>query len=143
MMRLFATPVSVLAVAFTVTGCFPMRFTVRPGANGTVVDSQTHAPVAGAEVFFSRSSYTFYHFPPQPPEIGPAVSNATPPFVFTDASGRFTIPPRKKWGVYIVPMDVFVAPATLVVRRDGYAPELLLVNSRSTVDLNVAITKSQ
>jgi hypothetical protein len=63
--------------------------------------------------------------------------------VFTDVNGRFAIPPTKKWGVYIVPMDVFAAHATLVVRRDGYAPELRLVHSRSTAQLDVPITKTK
>lgn len=141
------------------TSCFPMRFTLRPSASGTVVDSRTHAPVSGAEVFFSQAPYTFYQFtnqtvegvtkeaklapPPRPPEIAAAVSNATPPLVSTDANGRFAIPTTKKWGVYIVPMDVFAVHATLVVRRDGYAPELRLVHSRSTAELDVPITKTK
>ena len=158
-MRAIVTTIPVLALAVLVTGCFPMRFTVRPGVSGTVVDSQTHIPVSGAEVFISRAPYNFYQFtnqtvegvteeaktapPPQPPEIAVALSNATPPLVFTDASGRFVIPPTKKWGVYIVPMDVFAAHATVVVRRDGYAPELRLVYSHSTAELDVPLTKTK
>jgi hypothetical protein len=158
-MRTIVPTISVLALGVSVTGCFPMRFTVRPGVSGTVVDSQTHTPVAGAEVFFSRAPYSFYQFtnqtvegvteeaktapPPQPPEIAVALSNATPPLVFTDMSGRFVIPPTKRRGVHIVPMDVFAAHATLVVRRDGYAPELRLVYSRSTAELDVPVTKTK
>jgi hypothetical protein len=157
-MKTVITFISVFAVAVALTGCFPMRFTKRPGVSGSVVDSQTRMPISGAEVFFTRAPYTFYRFTnttvsgrreesktaprPQPPQLDFAISNALPPFVLTDANGRFAIPPITKWGIYIMPMDVFPVGATLVVRRDGYAPELRTVPSVSSMELDVLITKT-
>src|SRR4051812_9293758 len=61
-MRRLRASIPVIALTLVITGCFPMRFTVRPGVSGVVYDSQTGALLVGAEVFFSKAPYTFYHF---------------------------------------------------------------------------------
>ena len=114
-----------------------------------VVDARTRAPVPGAEVFVSRQPYKFYAItnrtieaaiieaktapPPEPPPLSLAASNARPPTVITGIDGRFTTPPAKEWVLYIVPMDIFPAHGTLVVRRDGYLTEMRPIDSRTNV----------
>jgi len=158
-MRRLRASIPVIALTLVITGCFPMRFTVRPGVSGVVYDNQTGALLVGAEVFFSKAPYTFYHFtnqtvegvtaeattpppPPQPPSLDAAIRNASPPVVFTDVTGWFAIPPAKKWGLYIVPMDYFPPRPTLVIRAEGYDPELRLVSSPSTAELDVPMNKT-
>ena len=139
--------------AVMVTGCFPMRIATSPGAHGTIVDAQTSRPIQGAEIFRSTARYSFHVFtnqtlegvteeaktapPPQPPLINAAISNVYPPVIFTDANGRFAIPPTKKWILYIVPMDIFPAYSTLVIRADGYQSELRHVVTHSSADVGI------
>jgi hypothetical protein len=142
--------IQMAVIALISTGCFPARFTTSPGASGRVIDARTRDPVQGAEVFVSRAFYKFYTFtnhtmegvaqegktipPPEPPPLNLALSKSRPPIVLTDADGRFDIPPVKRWGIYIVPMDIAPSHGALVVRRDGYVPEMRLVITHSSID---------
>jgi hypothetical protein len=92
-----------LSLALVCSGCIPYHFTVRPGASGTVVDARTGLPVAGAAVSVASVRG---HDP---------AGNAT-----TTPDGSFRIPPRRQWGVYIVPGDIFPFPFTLSVQQGGY-----------------------
>ena len=76
---------------------------MRPGVSGTVLDARTGAPVAGAAVSVA------------PVRGDDPVGTAT-----TVTDGSFRVPPRRHWGVYIVPGDVFALPFTLSVQHDGY-----------------------
>jgi hypothetical protein len=125
-----------MAVGFLGSGCFPMRNTTSPGVAGIVLDAESRAPITGAKVFVSHA---FYHLPLAtndftgevepvaatgtqrlPPSMTEVILNARPPTVITGLDGRFSIPPEKRWGIYIVPMDVSGLYGTLVVRREGY-----------------------
>ena len=126
-----------------------MRYATSPGATGTTVNSETGAPVAGAEVFISRALFsrpaitnaitgevqsvdaTTDHL--LPPSLTEAVANCRTPIVVTGADGRFSIPAERKWGVYIVPMDVFPPYGTLVVRCAGFADTIRFVYAPPTV----------
>lgn len=134
-----------LFVSLICSGCWPMRFATSPGVTGIVKDAQSHAPVAGAEVFVSRARYRLpvvtntvtgqTEIVPGtqnqllPPSLQEAFTNARPPTVVTRPDGRFSIPPEKRWGIYIVPMDVFGPYGTLVIRREGYEDMLRVLHS--------------
>src|SRR5689334_4290966 len=118
--------ISLLAlVALSCTSCLPLRFTTSPGASGVVVDSQTHAPIAGAEVVISHSIYP-------PASLADALTNGRPPTVTTEDNGRFSIPPEHGWDLFVIPIDAFPAFGLLVVKHDGYDPVLVPFWSRDT-----------
>src|SRR5215813_11651783 len=104
-------------------GCLPLRFTTSPGASGVVLDSQTHAPIVGAEVVVSRSTYP-------PGSVGEAVTNSRPPMITTETNGSFSIPPERAWDFFVIPVDAFPHLGLLVVKHDGYDPVLVPFWSR-------------
>ena len=88
------------ALCVTTSGCFPYRYTTRPGLSGTVIAFESHAPLAGAEISFGGT-------------------NATP-VAFSGADGSFLVPPKRKWGIWIIPQDVFAMLWSIRVYRVGY-----------------------
>src|SRR5436189_3973965 len=107
-----------LTLALLCTGCCPLRFTTSPGASGRVLDSQTRAPIAGAEVVVSRSTYP-------PPSAEEAFSNHRSSIVSTDTAGQFSIPPQHGWNLFVLPIDAFPPFGLLVVKRNGYQAALV------------------
>jgi hypothetical protein len=99
-----------------------------------VLDSNTHAPILGAEVVISHSTYP----PPSPEE---AFTNSRPPVIKTEQGGQFLIPPERGWDLFVVPIDVFPPFGLLVVRRDGYQPVLVPFWSRSVKPLGEVVMK--
>lgn len=128
MRRSILTVAGLLAAACLCSGCWPMRLTSSPGASGVILNSQTRAPVAGAQVVVSLSKYP-------PDSVADALEKARAPKVVSDASGLFSVPPERRWGIYILPMDIFPQFGLLVLKHDGYQPGLVPVWSRSTTNL--------
>jgi hypothetical protein len=116
---------SLVAVGLLGTGCWPLRITSSPGASGIVVDAQTHAAIGGAQAVVCRSSI----WGPSPQSVAEALTNARPPRVVTRADGRFSIRPEHRWIIYFPEPAVPPAAGQLVVRRQGYEPVLLPVES--------------
>jgi hypothetical protein len=129
-------------------GCWPMKVTTSPGASGTLVDG-SGKPVEGAEVVMSTAPYTF---PPTPlvqergarlitdadrlpPTMGDINAGLRPPRVVTDSSGRFSIPPKRRWILYVVPMEDSPSEGTLLIRRPGYQDRIMRVHSWKTEEL--------
>jgi hypothetical protein len=106
------------------SGCFPLRFTTSPGAAGVVLDSQTRAPLAGAEVVVSRSTYP-------PPSAEEAFTNGRLPIATTGTGGDFSIAPQRGWDLFVVPIDIFPPFGLLVIKRNGYESALVPFWSRS------------
>lgn len=67
-----------------------------------------------------------------PPALSNALADIRPPIVITGDDGRFSIPSQKRWGLYIMPMDVFPPQGTLIVTKDGYEPLMVSVGWAST-----------
>jgi hypothetical protein len=111
-----------------VCGCVPLRFNVSPGATGRVVDAGTHAPVSGAEIVISRSTY-----PPESAEK--AFSNSRSPTVMSDDKGMFSLPVERRMDLYCVPVDAFPRFGLLVIKRAGYATTCVPFWSHSVADL--------
>jgi hypothetical protein len=103
MKKLTSILFAVTWVMILCTGCIPYHFTTRPGATGVVLDAGTHAPVVGAIV-----------------SVIPGRGDGSKGVATTATDGSFRVPPRRQWGVYIVPGDVFPFPFELSVQRDGY-----------------------
>ena len=125
---------TLLVALLLLAGCFPLRFTTSPGASGVVVDSQTRAPIAGAEVVVSRSTYP-------PGSMDEALTNRRPPSITTETNGSFSIPPERAWDLFVIPVDAFPPFGLLVVKHDGYDPVLVPFWSRSTKPLGEVLMK--
>jgi hypothetical protein len=109
-------------------GCIPLRFTTSPGASGTIVDAATRAPLNGAEIVISRSTY-----PPESPEK--AFSNGRSPKVMSHENGGFALPAERRVDLYCVPVDVFPRFGLLVIKHQGYATTCVPFWSHSVSDL--------
>ena len=83
------------------SGCFPYHYTSRPGISGIVVSGDGQKPVPDAIVSFGRTNVAAV-----------AVSSA---------NGSFAVPPKRTWGIWIIPQDVFASHWLVCIRHDGYA----------------------
>ncbi len=127
--NLFALVASMLVAAvWLCSGCIPLKYNTSPGAIGRVVDGSTHAPLNGAQVVVSRSTY-----PPDSPDK--AFANAREPKVTSHEGGAFSIPPQRRWDLYCVPVDFFPRFGLLVVKCRGYQTTCVPFWSRSVADL--------
>lgn len=114
--------------AWLTTGCVPIRFTTSPGATGRIVDASTHAPVSGAEIVISRSTY--------PPEsLEKAFVNKRPPMVMSREAGQFSVPFERRLDLFFAPIDFFPRFGLLVIRCQGYETRCVPFWSRSVADL--------
>ena len=89
-----------------VTGCFPFHATTRMGVSGTVLDAETHAPLADAQISFCGGC-----------------SN-TQPVAISTADGSFTLPRQKQWQLGFINEDSFLAlfmgGGTVCIQHNGY-----------------------
>lgn len=151
-----------IAAGLLSSGCFPARFTTSPGATGVVLDSQTRAPISHAELFVSKANYQLpvvtnpvtgksEEVVPATedqlvaPTLDEAIKKRRVPVVFTSSDGKFSIPPQTKWGIYIVPMDIFGPQGTLVVRCEGYTNIIKFIGSHTnqTIDVGEILLEKQ
>jgi hypothetical protein len=117
-----------LIIVWVNAGCVPIRFTTSPGASGRIVDASTHAPVSGAEIVISRSTY--------PPESADgAFTNSRPPTVMSREAGQFSVPQERRLDLYCVPADFFPRFGLLVIRCPGYETTCVPFWSHSMADL--------
>jgi|SRR6516162_4897168 len=110
------------------SACIPLRYTTSPGATGRIVDARTQAPLTGAEVLISRSTY-----PPSSPEA--AFTNGRPPTVMSREAGQFTVPLERRIDLYFLPVDAFPRFGLLVVRHAGYETTCVPFWSKSVAEL--------
>src|ERR1051326_46864 len=125
---------SMVMAGLLCSGCFPMRFTTSPGAAGKIVDAQTRAPLSGAEVVVSNSTYP-------PPSAEEAFINRRSPIVLSDNDGQFSIPAERGWDLFFLPIDAFPPFGLLVVKRDGYEAALVPMWSRSVDPVGEVLMK--
>ena len=90
-----------LVLCITMSGCFPYHYTMRPGLSGDVVSEESHKPLTNAAISFVGNT-----------------NIAT--VAFSAEDGSFTISPERKWGIWIIPQDVFALPYTVCVHHAGY-----------------------
>jgi hypothetical protein len=96
-----------IAVLFCVVpifcaGCFPFHYCEQPGIRGTVVDQQSGLPLTNALVDLA----VIYGFRDETNSVDVWKTNSIAR-TNVNFSGSFEIPPVRKWGIYIIPMDVF------------------------------------
>jgi hypothetical protein len=89
-----------LLLTLAASGCFPYHYTTRPGINGTVLSAATGQPILQAGVTLSGANTT--------------TSTATA------GDGSFSIPPCRRWGIWIIPQDVFASRWTVCVGHSGF-----------------------
>jgi hypothetical protein len=107
---------SLLAPLIFCAGCFPFHYTTRPGVQGIVVDQSTQSPITNN---VSVSLASFYGYWDETNKVHVCETNIITT-ANTDLAGTFKIRPAKKWGIYIVPMDVFSRPYELIISRTNY-----------------------
>jgi len=96
-----ASIVGLFGLCLTTSGCFPYHYTIRPGLSGTVVNAQTHAPLAGAGICFGTN---------------------TTAVALSASDGSFHVPPGRAWGVWAINQDV-ASPTRgsgVNIRHTGY-----------------------
>ena len=92
-------------VIFWMTGCIPYHFTEVPGARGTVIDSETNQPIQGVVVELQGPNHIFKDV---------TITSET------QELGMFIFVPKKKWGIYIFPSDVFPIPYRALFSHEQY-----------------------
>jgi hypothetical protein len=86
-------------------GCFPYQYTIRPGVSGSVVDDLEATPIPNASIVV-HTHYDAKHT---------GETRITP-----NPDGTFFLAPAKKWGIYVMPMDVFFPWSDATVEATGY-----------------------
>lgn len=114
----------VLASVVGLVGCFPYHYTLRSGVTGVVLDSATSAPIANATVTIrTRDS-----------------SHQTGEVTATTASdGAFRVVPKQRWGIYVVPMDVWGPWSEASVLAPGYQGKSLKLNASAMGPKDLAL----
>ena len=120
--------VLIMGSVLSLSGCLPLRFTTSPGASGRLVDASTRAPIDGAEVVVSRSTY-----PPESAEK--AFANFRSPKVISHEAGIFSVPLERRLDLYCIPVDVFPRFGMLVIKRQGYVTTCVPFWSHSIAEL--------
>jgi hypothetical protein len=93
-------------VALGLTGCLPYHFTLRPGVSGVVLDGRDSTPITNATIVVTTRDSSR--------QTGEIVLTTT-------ADGAFYVPPKQRWSVYIMPMDVFGPWSKASISAPGYA----------------------
>ena len=111
-MTKFVSFISLFALCLAASGCFPYHYTTRPGLSGAVVGGESHAPLAGAEISFGGTNTTA--------------------LAFSAADGSFHILPKRQWGIWIIPQDVFALPWSVRIYHAGYETNCTRFGFRSS-----------
>ncbi|MGE5808583.1 MAG: hypothetical protein ACM32I_05625 [Nitrospirota bacterium] len=108
-MKIPRSLISILAIfpLISISACFPYHFTMRPGASGQVIDSNSKQPIENATI--SLTAYS-------------AISREEEhESVNTQKDGSFLIPAKQKWSVVILgPFDPLPLKGQISMKADGY-----------------------
>ena len=106
--------VPIAMTAVLLAGCWPVRFTERPGVAGTVVSAADGKPIAGASV-------RLHYLPPAIPfkEGEPAFT------VVTNREGRFEADPLSYWGFNSFLGEYLPGHGSLEIDAPGFTPSQL------------------
>ena len=99
-----------VALSAALVGCFPYRYTDRPGVAGRIVSSSDATPVPNATIRLSFSHPIDKHEP-----------------IETQAGtdGNFNALAKTFWGVYFIPQEPgHPGTCTVEVHAQGYEPEV-------------------
>jgi hypothetical protein len=114
----------VLMAVISTAGCFPYRYTLRPGVSGRVVDSRSADAIANATV--AVRSRDFHH------QTGELI-------LHTRADGSFALAPKQHWSIYIIPMDVLGPWTSVTISAPEYASQTLQLTSSAMGPKQVAL----
>lgn len=113
---MFGRLVLVAATSALLVGCWPARFTERPGITGTVVSAADGSAIAGASVRL----------------ILPPNSRETTFAVTTGPEGRFDVKPVGRWGMYSVLGEGWDLQGGLEIDAPGFTSRRLEMSWRQT-----------
>jgi len=99
----------VVVAAALLAGCWPYRFTDRPGISGTVVAGADGSPVSGAAV-----TLVLPHGSAANEEVS----------VTTDQRGVFEIPAQRSWSIFIPMAHTFAVDSSIKVASPGFKTEV-------------------
>jgi hypothetical protein len=113
-----------VSFAIGLCGCIPYHYTLQPGVTGVVIDDRNSAPVPNAVVAVtSRDS-----------------SRQTGKLLLaTDADGKFHVVPKRRWGIYIVPMDIFGPWTEASISAPGYETRVFKLSASAMGPKAVAL----
>jgi hypothetical protein len=99
-----------VALSALLVGCFPYRYTDRPGAVGRIVSSSDAAPVASATIRLSFSHPVHKHDPIE---------------TQTGTDGSFSVLAKTFWGLYLIPQESgHPGTCKVEVHAQGYLTEV-------------------
>ncbi len=93
------------------SGCMPYHFTQRPGVSGKVFDADTNSPIIDVKVQLGRDLPDERYF---------SIEDKSIYITKSSIDGNFYIAPKKKWGIYVVPMDIFPLPYKLTFTHENF-----------------------
>ena len=97
-------------------GCIPYRYTLQPGATGTVVDNESGVPLPNAHVVLSRMDGTW-----NPTNITHIFFTNQVASTASTNDGTFRISPKKGWRVFLLlPIDYTYPKYELEVEGTNY-----------------------
>lgn len=114
--HMFGRLVLAAVTSVLLVGCWPARFTERPGITGTVISAADGSPVAGASVRL----------------ILPPNSQESTFTVTTGREGRFEVEPVGRWGMYVVLGEGWPLQGSVEIEAPGFKPRRLEISWRQT-----------
>ena len=91
---------------------------MRPGVSGSIVDGHGSTPIVNASIVV----HTHY-----------SAKQIVDTRIVANPDGTFALAPKQKWGIYIVPADVFFPWSDATVEAPGYETMEFRLN-RSPMD---------
>jgi hypothetical protein len=104
------------ATSVLLAGCWPARFTERPGITGTVISAADGSAIAGASVRLIL-----------PPNSQEATFTVT-----TGRGGKFEVDPVGRWGMYFVLGESWPLQGGVEIEAPGFTPRRLEISWRQT-----------
>src|SRR3569832_714278 len=98
--------IATVAASSLLAGCWPTRYTYRPGVEGKVVTSVDGKPVANATIRL----------------VVPRKDLVPTQKLATDGDGKFQVRPYYRWGIDSFLAERFIAEGSIEVSAPGYLP---------------------
>jgi len=113
-----------LSSAPCLTGCIPYHYTIRPGVSGVVLDDRSATPIPGATVVVKNRQLS---------------QKAELLTLTTSPDGSFYLAPKRKWGIYIVPADVFGPWTEATISASGFESRSFTLSTSAMHPKEVAL----
>ncbi|UCD15607.1 MAG: hypothetical protein JSV34_00720 [Candidatus Omnitrophota bacterium] len=91
---------------FSLSGCVPVRYTLKPGISTTIIDAQTKTPIENAIIKIYKNTESDKWI-----EIASEES---------DNKGQCLIKSKGKWGLHCLMMDSIVHKYAITIEKENY-----------------------